>query len=215
MQINPILSIVFIVLGWLLGLLSPHLIELIQRPYRRKIIRESLFIEMEQLCRKLASSIYMVYDQRGMIDREFLDWLKPIMGTYKHRRSPLSFAERTDHILALTDEQLRALFPPSGNSRQHVTIKKSSTPFLDSQITNLYLFTPEFQRLALEVQSRISAINEEVDKAWFNYTKTFDAGLSPQNHAIVQGNMHQTNLDIVLLCRETCDDIIELMSREK
>ena len=157
----------------------------------------------------------MVFDQRGMIDRMFLDWLKPIMGTFKYRRSPLSFEEKTNRILALTDDELRAMFPPSGTNREHYPLKKSSTPFLDSQITNLHLFTPEFQRLALTIQSKVAAINEEIDKAWFNYTKTFEPGLSPQNHAIVQGNMHQTNLNVAELCRDACDDITDLLFLKK
>jgi hypothetical protein len=212
---NPIYSIVFIVLGWLLGLLGPHLIELIQKPYRRKIIRDSLFIEMEELSRKLAASVYLIYDQRGMIDRAFLDWIRSIMGSYKRRHATLSLREQSDRLLALTDDQIRVLFQPSGNNRQHYTLKKSSVPFLKSQITNLYQFTPEFQRLALGIQAKVEAVNEEIDKAWFNYTKTFESGLSPQNQAIVEGNMHQANMNTAKLCREVCDDITELLSRSR
>src|SRR5262245_16662104 len=114
----------YIVLGWILGLLSPPLADLIQKPYRRKKVRESLFIEMEELSRRLAANTYLIYDQQGRIDREFLDWIKPVMGSYKRRHSKKPLAEQTDQLLALTDDQIRMLFQPSKNDREHYTLKK-------------------------------------------------------------------------------------------
>jgi hypothetical protein len=137
------------------------------------------------------------------------------MGSYKHRHALLSLSEQSDRLLALTDDQIRILFQPSGDNRQHYTLKKWAAPFLQSQITNLYLFTPEFQRLALEIQAKVGAINEGIDKAWFNYTKTFEAGLSSQNHSIVEGNMYQANMNTAKFCHEVCDDIVELLSRKR
>lgn len=208
---------VYVILGWLLGLLSPQIVEFISKPYRRKGIRKSLFIELGGLHRKLAATVYQVYEPRGMIDRPFLLWLKPIFGSFRtHRRSQnpeaLSLQQSVEATLALSDAQIRALFPQKQPVTGHLTLKKYSAPFLDSQLTSLSIFSPEFQRLALLVLSTLAAINQEIDTAWFNYTKTFD--VTGPNHAIVLGNMNQASLDLAQLCRDACDDITELLARK-
>jgi hypothetical protein len=207
---------VYVILGWLLGLLSPQIVELIQRSYRRRKIRESLFLEMEGLRRKLAATVFQVYDPRGMIDRPFLLWLKPTIGSFRTRRSimdpqALSFQQSVEGTLALSDAEIRALYPTKQPLTGHLTLKKYTAPFLDSQITSLPLFSPEFQRLALLIHSSLAAINQEIETAWFNYTKTFDT--TGNNYAIVLGNMNQASLDLAQICRDTCDDITDLLSR--
>jgi hypothetical protein len=209
------MNALYILLGWVLGLFSPRIIDIIQKPNRRKKIRESLFIELEELSRKLSANTYLIYDQRGMIDRAFLNWIKPIMGPVKRRHAELSFGEKFDKTLTLTDEQIQSLFQGEKDKRKHYTLKKSDVPFLDLQIINLSLFTPEFQRLVMRIRSQVRAINEEIDKAWFNYTKTFDSGLSTNNHALVQANMHEANMNAAQMCRDVCDDITEILERKK
>lgn len=73
----------YVLLGLLLGLLGPRIIELIQRPYRRSELRRSLFIELEDIKGKLAMTSYSLADRSGTVDRAFLNWLEPIMRSYK------------------------------------------------------------------------------------------------------------------------------------
>jgi hypothetical protein len=48
------MNAVYAILGWLLGLLSPHIIELVQRPYRRVQLCNGLCIELIGLRRRMA-----------------------------------------------------------------------------------------------------------------------------------------------------------------
>jgi hypothetical protein len=66
-------TIIAILLGWLLGLLSPPIIELIQRRYRRSVLRRSLFIELEGLRVSLAALIYLIASNDRAVNRELLE----------------------------------------------------------------------------------------------------------------------------------------------
>jgi hypothetical protein len=52
---------IYVLLGWMLGLLSPHLVDLILRPYRRNDLKRSIFIEIEDLKPKLALKRQMTF----------------------------------------------------------------------------------------------------------------------------------------------------------
>lgn len=180
---------VYVALGWALGLFSSLFAEFIQKPYRRGLIRQSLFIELEDLRCKLGGSVYMILDHLGSVDRPFLEWLRPVLGTLKHRHSELSMGEQIQLNLSLTDGELLAARRPADPERA-LTLKRYTLPFLTSQIPSLSLFSPEFQRLALEIRAKLDMYNEDIDAIWFYSTKSFDSGLSPHNHQLLQNNMH-------------------------
>src|SRR5437016_5056074 len=95
-----------------------------------------------------------------------------------------------------------------------INLKKMAVPFLTSQLSSLHLFSPEFQRIALKICSRLAIINEEIEVAVFNYKKTFDS-LTPQNHATVVANFHQSYENVLSLCRPLIDDVNLLLSMKK
>lgn len=205
---------VYVALGWALGLFTSLLAEFIQKPYRRRLIRQSLFIELEDLRRKMGAGVYMILDHLGQIDRPFLEWLRPVMGTHRHRYSELSMDEQIRLTLTLTDADLRAAHRPADPARA-LTLKKYTLPFLMSQIPSLSLFSPEFQRLALEIRAKLDTYNEDIDAIWFYLTKTYDPGLSAHNHQMLQGNMQRLLSLMAPYARDITDDITDLLARSK
>lgn len=192
----------YIILGWLLGLLGPRIIDLIQRPYRRAELRRSLLTELEDLKVKLALVACALADRGGMIDRAFLEWLEPIVRTHKGEFSDLPIADTIKGLLGRTDDELRAISQISQRAGRAPGLKKYKLPFLTSQITSLSLFSPEFQRRILQVNARLGMLNDEIDMAWFNYTKTFDSSLSEDNRMIILGNLEQSYQTIMRMCRD-------------
>ena len=59
-------TIIAILFGWLLGLLSPPIVELIQKRSRRSALRRSIFIELEGLKVTLAALIYVIILRRSI-----------------------------------------------------------------------------------------------------------------------------------------------------
>ena|SRR5438128_888099 len=76
-------TILSILLGWLFGLLSPAIVGLIQRRYRRSELRRSLFIELEGLRVSLAALIYVIACNDGAVNRELLELTEPILRSDK------------------------------------------------------------------------------------------------------------------------------------
>jgi hypothetical protein len=204
----------YIVLGWLLGLLSPRIVELLQRPYRRAELRRSLFIELEDLSRKVAALAYVLAHRSAAIDRPLLEWLEPILRASKDSREDQAAAERIESLLRLPHDQLQAISQAVQEVEVGLSMKKYTLPFLTSQIISLSLFSPEFQRLALDIRALLAMLNEEIDVAWFNYTKTFET-MSAQNHAIVRNNLVGSYRAMVMMCRELVDKINLLLTRKK
>jgi len=212
---SPIYSIIFIVLGWLLGLLSPHLIELIQKPYRRVQLRRSLFIEVTELQYRFATLCWMLRQARGEVNKSFLEWYKLAIRGYKSRYAPLSVEQGVVALLELNDDQLRAMFPSKADTFDYPVLKKYTLPFLASQVTSLSIFSPEFQRLALEINAKLALVNAEIDTMWFFYTKTFDSSLSNINREAIYQNMRNSRKNIINISQEICDDIAALVARRK
>ena len=196
-----------------LGLLSPPIVELIQRRHRRAELRRSLFIELEGLRLILAANVYNIADNDGTLNRELVELVEPIMREDKNFRESKLTAEVLGSLLKLTDEQFAIKVAPKKPAGP-ISLKKISVPFLISQLSALYLFSPEFQRIALKICSRLAIINEEIDVAAFNYRKTFDR-LPQPDHATVVTNFLQSYRNILGLCRLLIDDVNLLLSMKK
>ena len=107
------------------------------------------------------------------------------------------------------------VFQESQKAETSLSLKKYTLPFLTSQITTLSLFSPEFQRIALDIQVRLARLNEEIDVAWFHYTKTFDSSLSDLNRKIVRANLMNLYRNMVMMCRDIVDKIDIILTRRK
>jgi hypothetical protein len=206
---------VYVILGWLLGLLSPQIVDLIQRPYRRRLIRHSLFIELAELRPRLAMLAYLILSQSGDVDREFVVWTQSMLGTTKNPRSKMTIAEGLKVFLNFDDQQLKQIFQASANPTANTNFPKITLPFLSSQIPTLTLFSSEFQRLALTVLADINTLNEHLDFLNFNFKKTFDAGLTTSNHQMIITNMQIARLSVAQIARNTCDRVTQLLALSK
>lgn len=206
-------TVVAILLGWLLGLLSPPIVELIQRRHRRSELGRSLFIELEGLRLSLAVLTYQQACCNGTVNRQLLELLEPILRSDKIFPEIRGVADVVSSMMKLTDEQIAsALATKDGNFP--IGLKKLAVSFLTAQLSSLSIFPPEFQRLALKVSSRVAIINEEIDSANFQYQKTFES-LSPQNHAIVVENLRQSHQNLERWSRPLIDDVDSLLAMKK
>lgn len=206
-------TIIAILLGWLLGLLSPPIVELIQRRYRRSHLRGSLFIELEGLRLTLAANVYNIAANNRAVNRELVELVEPILRSDKVFPESKKAADELSSLMQFTDEQIASIMA-SKKPPGPISLKKIAVPFLTSQLSSLYLFSPEFQRIALKICSRLAIINEEIEVAAFNYKKTFDSP-SQQDRATLVTNFLQSYLNILGLCRPLIDDVNLLLSMKK
>lgn len=209
-------AILVLMVGWILGLVSPQLSDFIQRPYRRRDLKRSIFIELEGLRPKLAANVYQVAQRDGKVDRALLEWAEPIMHAEKGDRTIQLIAQAITKLLAQSTEQVQASsqYLAAQNIGTALNFKNLSLPFITSQLSSLSLFSPEFQRLVLKILARLEVINEEIAHAWFSYSKTFDSSLSAKSSAAVTQNMQQSYEFIAALSRNLIDDVDHLLAKD-
>lgn len=205
-------NVYYILLGWLLGLLGPRIIELIQRHYKKKEIRESLFVEFQDIRGKLAMNAFLAASRSDCVDRALLKWVEPSLRACKHSYEVYSLADKVKPLLDLDDSQLHAIYAVQKGGT--FGLKKYALPFLNSQITSLHIFSAQFRQLALGIQAEITMLNEEIDAIWFHYTKTFDSSMSQQNHAIIRKNIEKSYETIVRISHDVIDKIERILSME-
>jgi hypothetical protein len=168
---------------------------------------------LEGLRITLAAYIFTHAGNSGTIDNKLLQLIEPILRTDKIFPEVQGVADAVKSLSGYTDERLATLKILTRN-KGGLNLRKFQLPFLTSQLSSLYLFTPEFQRVALKICSRVAVINEEVERAMFSYQKAFDAP-SSVSHAILVTNLDQSHQSVAIICRPLIDDINLLLSMKK
>ena len=203
----------YLLVGWLMGLLSPLIVDAIRRRRDRKEIKHALITELQELQFHLASGVYLITQKLGKCDRKFFEWFLPIV---EHYEGPFISDQRIEYVkaaLKLTDEQLAADAERSKNENLNkgMGLKKYDTPVLVANIAHIGAFSVEFQNLLLTIQSRLGLINEEIDKYYFFFKETFSESVSTPNRAIISSNIDQCFSAISQQGRMTCDLIDRLL----
>jgi len=78
-------KIAYIVLGWLLGLLAPAIVERIRRAYRTADLQAAVFIELHEHQFVMALASYKLRDYTAQLTDDYLNWLAPILANYTRR----------------------------------------------------------------------------------------------------------------------------------
>jgi hypothetical protein len=203
-------SVLLILLGSLLGILSPGLIDWIRRAHRRKPIKRAILLELDELRYTLASTAYRLRSHLGTLDHDLLNWLEPIETAYTGPDRHAETVPALRALIAMTPDQLQRLQqtrtgPPSG-----LTLKQSQAPFLNSQLMALQDFDPDFQRRLLQIRSQLELLNEEVPYLMRQFELTF-GDLAPINRPIVQKNLTDGYAKMAIRAEDIANRISQLV----
>jgi hypothetical protein len=173
-----------IVLGWLLGLLSPAIVNSIQRHYRRKEIQQGIITELTDLRFRIATAAWRFESRFGTCDRTLINWFIQILESYKGATDTTQFLERTKNLSMLNDTALSDYAASQkANPGDGLGVKKYRLPYLDANIGELGLFDEKSRAAILDVRAQLDLFNEEVDSARSYHKMTFELG-DTDNHAI-------------------------------
>ena len=70
-------QILYIILGWLFGLLSPTLVSKISEKYKRNSLHQAISAELEDCKHRMAITNFLLSQRYGEIDKHYLKWLRP------------------------------------------------------------------------------------------------------------------------------------------
>lgn len=92
-----IIEIIYILFGWLLGLLSPTIVGSIKQRYVRKKFFEAAKRELSELQFQLCITGMLLAQRFGDLDRDYLNQVKSILDNYDGGEKPQNIGKRNNN----------------------------------------------------------------------------------------------------------------------
>jgi hypothetical protein len=198
-------QVVFLLLGWLLGILSQSIADGIKKEKLNSEIKQAILSELHELQMGLSLVCYTLAMQTGRYDRSFLQWHKRILEGYKGPTDVAVPIAATNQALQLTDPQIAALAAKFINKPGvSLGLKSFDTPFLKFHLGQIGAFPVRLQAHLLEVVSRLRILNEEIEQYRFYFQQTFQTG---PNHSVLSGNISTCYVAVATQGRLIADTI--------
>jgi len=209
-------NLLFLLLGWLLGLFAPIIVDGIRRRRRMAQARSTISTELAEVRLKIAFTAFIIAKRFGTLDRPLLQWIKSIVDVYSGPHADQDKTNAIKRLLELSDEELAEIAEHSiAGPLGAIALKKFPTPFLDSHIGILLSLDGELQTLIIEIKAQIGLLNEHVEFSQFYFQKTFDSNLSHDNYKIIQQNLNDTYMQIYERARGNADLITRFLKESK
>lgn len=202
----------FIFLGWLLGLLSPAVVEAIKKRHRNREIREAILSELIEARYRLAISAYALESRYVRHDRKLLEWFLPIAEGYRGPNPSTAIVNSVRNQLnTLSDAQFEELSRRTKAEEGGAsTVKKFKVPYLESKLADVGIFDEKSQRLFLDIRSHFDLYNDHVDEHRLYFNLTF-SNLSEANYEIASQGVYNSYQHLSTRARIIIDRINELV----
>jgi hypothetical protein len=185
-------NILILIIGWLLGLLAPAIVDTIRDKREAKVIKDAIFTELRELEYRLMLVVYRIESKYGALNQEFFKWAQSILVEYDGINSIDSLLKTIGPILKLTDEEMDNFAKYARQESQPnsgLALKKHSLALLDSNLVLLSKFHPILLGQLLEIKTHIGFINEIIEDARYYFRLSFQDNISPLNSQIADRNM--------------------------
>lgn len=187
----PAQEILLLVLGWLLGLLSPVVVDAIKHRRDSTRGRAAIFSELDDLAIVLTLASLKATQASGETDRTHLEWLIARIREFPDTSAYAEMLQSIKVILELNDEQMaEANAWISQNINSSPALQIYPAPLLDSRVSALWTFDTDLQRKLLTIKRNISILDDTVLQLRDYFRMTFE-DLKPTNREIVDMNMRQ------------------------
>jgi len=196
-------QILYILFGWLLGLLSQPIASRVEKYFKRILIDS----ELRGLIFRLAVISHRLQDHLGSVDKSSIEWLKNICQKYGSQCSS-EFLQSLDGLSAATLEQIQimtdCLRAPEGMG---ISVKPFPPPFSDSGLQQLWILDKGAQEFVLDIKSQVAILNDEIEGARFYHRLTFDPSSMEINEQIIRQNLRNRYEQVRRKCRFIADRI--------
>jgi hypothetical protein len=159
MTADTILAVIF---GWLLGLLSPAISQRIHGASRKDELRRAILTELDELGYKMALVCHALRSHLDLLTEDHVLWLEGKMARYKG-------PEDAGGVLFLLSElKKHPLNRRSGNqnpdewSGTSVGLVEHSLPLLDLHRHEIATFPLAFQTAVLRISSQLQVFNQRI-----------------------------------------------------
>jgi hypothetical protein len=205
-------EILLIILGWLLGILSPILQEKIQQRRNTKKISAAIITELNDLEYRLMFLAFGIFNHIGKINKEFLSWAASVKENYS---GPFGNEETNNAIVrlsALSDDDITRLFPDRSQAKG-LRISKVMIPFTQSKVDSLTHFPTDFQKRVFSILTQLTYLNDDIDFTMEAFNRTFDPGIDPENWLILRDNIIERYQSMGNRARQIADKIKQIRTK--
>lgn len=187
------MDILYIMLGWLLGILSPGIINYISDKRRAKRIKEMMISDLNDLKTRLMWLPFRVKSDYGVINKDDILWLKIQTNNW----NIVSTEDPSQRLENLKDkasiEKFVSLINSSKKKDPAFNFKKMTTAVIDSNLISAEIIDDTFLSKILEIKFQINSFNQEVDRVDKLLKMTFDSNIIGENHRIISSQIEKTN----------------------
>lgn len=201
-KITPIMrDVLYIFLGWLLGMLSPIVVNAITKRHRNNEVRKTILSELDWARLSFASNVYILESRFGTYDRQLLEWILPVLKNYKGPNPTEEMAKLVQKHTALSDAELAQIAQTKkARPGTALSVKKYRLPYLEARLADLGGFDEASQAILLDIRGKVDLFNEEVDEARFYFKLTYSK-ISEDNHKLANESVANTYLNLAKMAR--------------
>lgn len=180
MSDDTIEKLSLLLLGWLLGLLAPVIVDGIKRRRENRLGRAAIRVELLQLRERLIVAAHGAEDYLGTQTKEKIRWtLKRL-----HAREEDNIRPALEMRVNLPDAEFKAVAAHlAGQGNQSIRLQNYGTPLLDARVSALWSFSTEAQRVLLELKTEMGFLDDAVAQSRYFNELTFK-DLPSVNHQI-------------------------------
>ena len=205
-------SIALLLVGWLLGTLSPAIVDAIKRRRENALGREAILGELNEIAHRLALARHSVIMHRGKVNRQALEWLKKHLENYAGVHEIDSLMKNMRTQLSWPDAQITDVSrATAGEPNKGLTLQKYAVPLLDARVSALWSFNSSFTRKLLDIRANIDLLNDIVDRSRHYSDMTFGSATGDNHRRAVQ-NVEDCYVQYAQLALSVVDKITELRS---
>jgi hypothetical protein len=206
-------ELLYLLLGWCLGLLGPRVIDTIKAHYDRQKLALAIRAEAQDLQYRVAASSFLIAQRFGCVTREYLTWIKPKLVAYAGNEPSDYVKTFVEMLLEASEEQLAGIAERTrANPGEGLSLKVFAANLVDSSLASIHEFSPEYQRLIHEFRNHLSITNQEIERAQEQLHMTFDSSMSEANHARLIVDLTARYKNIEGMCRRLCDRLDPLIT---
>jgi hypothetical protein len=206
-------QVLYILLGWVLGLFSPLIVEYFRSHVRKREFVRALKVELEELQHRLAVSSLSLLQSYGELDKAFASWALQLFD----RRSGYDATEHIRKFLRQfldADDALKSQLNEVGRAREGMgsTLRGFETKFLESKLAEVAKLPISAQRKIHELRNQVSILNRDVAKSDSYLMMTFNSSLSERNHDKVTSELKALYINVQRRCKTTAEKIESILS---
>lgn len=203
-------AVFFILLGSLLGLLSPLIHDAIKNKRRTREVRKTIISELADIRLTLCCIVYDIEMRFGEYDRKLLEWVLPIFDSYEGPHRGKEIAEKLRENLKMTDRELAdcaSMFKVEADRSLH--LKKVDVPYMEMHIPEFGSFDEATRQLLLAIRAKLAHFNENIEYGQEFFRLTY-ADITEENRERVVRNLRDSYLQVSERARAVVEHINSL-----